>query len=48
MNDFFENAFDENDVTKSYSVLDFIKGMFYGGVLNTQPKPSYILISKED
>ena len=48
MSEFFENAFNENDVTKSYSVLDFIKGMFYGGVLNTQPKPSYILISKEN
>lgn len=47
-NEFFEGANNENDVSKSYSVLDFIKGMFYGGVLNTQPRPNYILISKED
>lgn len=47
MNVFFENAINENDVSKSFSVLDFINGMFYGGVLNTQPKPNYILISKK-
>ena len=37
----------ENDVTKSYSLEDFIKGMFYGGVVNKSLKPNYILISKK-
>lgn len=46
--EFFDGAYDENDVTKSYSVADFIKGMFYGGVINTQPSTNYILISKND
>lgn len=46
-NDFFEDAIDENDVSKSYSVIDFIKGMFYGGVLNTHPLDNYILVSKK-
>ena len=36
-----------NDVTKSYSLEDFIKGMFYGGVVNESLKPNYILISKK-
>lgn len=38
---------DENDVTKSYSLENFIKGMFYGGVVNKSLKPNYILISKK-
>lgn len=46
-NEFFEDAIDENDVSKSYSVIDFIKGMFYGGVLNTHPLDNYILVSKK-
>lgn len=40
-------ATDEDDVTKSYSLEDFIKGMFYGGVVNHSLKPNYILISKK-
>ena len=36
----------ENDVTKTYSLEDFIKGMFYGGVVNHPLKPNFILISK--
>lgn len=36
----------ESDVTKSYSVDNFIKGIFYGGVVNKTLKPNYILISK--
>lgn len=40
------NAKDENDVTKSYSLEDFIKGMFYGGVINKPLKSNYILISQ--
>lgn len=38
---------DENDVTKSFSLENFIKGMFYGGVINKSLKPNYILISKK-
>lgn len=38
---------DENDVTKSFSLENFIKGMFYGGVINTSLNKNYILISKE-
>lgn len=45
-NEFFVDAFDENDPTKSYSVKDFIKGMFYGGLTNKALSPNYILISK--
>ena len=41
------DAIDENDVTKSYSLKDFIKGMFYGGVVNKSLEPNYILISKK-
>lgn len=37
---------DPNDVTKSFSVENFIKGMFYGGVINKSLQPNYILISK--
>ena len=39
-------ATDENDVTKSFSIEDFIKGMFYGGVVNKTLSSNYILISK--
>lgn len=45
-NEYFENALDENDPTQSYSVIDFVKGMFYGGVVNKKLEPNYILISK--
>ena len=40
------DANDENDVTKSFSLENFIKGMFYGGVVNKSLSPNYILISK--
>lgn len=40
------DAKDENDVTKSFSLENFIKGMFYGGVVNKSLCPNYILISK--
>ncbi len=43
---YFDGATDEADPTKSYSVPDFIKGIFYGGVVNKTLKPNYILISK--
>lgn len=41
------DATDENDVSKSFSLENFIKGMFYGGVINKSLKPNYILISKK-
>lgn len=43
---YFDDASNENDPTKSYSVSDFVKGIFYGGVVNETLKPNYILISK--
>lgn len=43
---FFDGAVDENDPSKSYSVEDFVKGIFYGGIVNKTLKPNYILISK--
>lgn len=42
----FCDATTEEDVTKSYSIEDFLVGMFYGGVVNTTLKPNYILVSK--
>ena len=50
LNDFkfrrFYGANTENDYTKSFSIENFIKGIFYGGVVNKTLKPNYILISK--
>lgn len=45
-NPFFENANTENDPTKSFSVMDFVNGIFKGGLVNTKLKSNYILISK--
>jgi len=42
----FCGATAEEDVTKSYSIEDFLVGMFYGGVVNTTLNPNYILVSK--
>ena len=47
MNEFLEGAVAEGDPNKSYSVIDFIKGMFYGGIISKDLKPNYILISKK-
>lgn len=47
LSEFLCNATSESDPTKSYSVLDFIKGIFCGGVVNKELKPNYILISKK-
>lgn len=44
--EFFDGAVYEDDVTKSYSVSDFLKGLFYGGVINHDLLPNYILITK--
>lgn len=43
----FFHATDDNDVTKSYSIEQFIDGMFHGGVVNKNLKPNYILVSKK-
>lgn len=42
----FCGATTEEDVSKSYSIEDFLVGMFYGGVVNTKLEPNYILVSK--
>ena len=42
----FYNAAGENDYIKSYSIENFIRGIFYGGITNKTLKPNYILISK--
>ncbi|MBO5630485.1 MAG: hypothetical protein J5965_15585 [Aeriscardovia sp.] len=43
---YFEGAVSEEDVTKSYSVINFIKGMFYGGLVNKTLPSNFILISQ--
>lgn len=45
--EYFNGSVDENDPTKSFSVLDFVKGIFYGGIVNKKLEPNYILISKK-
>jgi len=44
----FCGAISEDDITKTYSLENFLKGMFCGGILNTKPKPNYILVSKNN
>lgn len=46
MEKFLDDSKGENDVTTSYSLTSFIRGIGQGGVVNYQPKPNYILISK--
>lgn len=43
---FLTDSNGEGDVTTSYSLKNFILGIAQGGVVNIQPKPNYILISK--
>ena len=43
---YFDGAISVNDPTKSYSLADFVKGIFYGGIVNKILPPNYILISK--
>lgn len=47
MAQFLTDATSENDPTKSFSVLDFISGIFHGGIINEDIKPNYILLSKK-
>lgn len=42
----FCGATDENDCTKSYSIEAFMKGIFYGGLVNKTLESNYILVSK--
>lgn len=44
---FLTNATSENDPTKSFSVLDFMNGIFHGGIVNEKIKSNYILLSKK-
>ena len=46
-NQFFDGAVSEDDPSKSFSVLDFVKGMFQGSVVTKNLSPNYILISKK-
>lgn len=46
MGKFLDDSKGEADVTTSYSLTSFIRGIGQGGVVNYQPKPNYILISK--
>ena len=48
MSKYLDGTTDENDPTKSYSVDKFIYGISHGGIVNFQPKPNYILISKNN
>lgn len=41
-------ATSEGDLTKSYSLEGFIKGIFYGGVVNSDLPSNYILVSKNE
>lgn len=43
----FLGATSEDDRSKTYSLESFLKGMFYGGVVNDSLKPNYILVSKK-
>lgn len=45
---FLDDSKGEADPTVSYSLKNFINGMGQGGVVNYQPKPNYILISKSN
>lgn len=42
----FMGATSENDITKTFSLENFLKGIFYGGVVNKSLKHNYILVSK--
>lgn len=44
----FYGATSENDFTKSYSIETFISGIQQGGIVNKQPNPNYILITKKN
>lgn len=42
----FCGATTEDDCSKSFSIEDFLRGMFYGGLVNTTLEPNFILVSK--
>ena len=45
--DYFDNSTGEGDPSKSYSLIDFVKGIFQGGIVNKKLTPNYILVSKK-
>ena len=45
-NEFFNDSLGEMDPTTSFSLLNFVQGMFYGTNLSKKLKPNYILVSK--
>lgn len=45
---YFDGATNTNDYTKSFSVINFVRGMFQGSVVNTKLPDNYILISKNN
>ena len=46
--EYFDNSTGEGDPSKSYSLIDFVKGIFQGGVVNKTSAPNYILVSKKN
>ncbi len=46
--DYFDNTTGENDPSKSYSLIDFVQGIFQGGLVNKALSPNYILVSKSN
>ena len=44
--DRFKDATSEEDISKTFSLEEFLKGIFYGGVVNKSLNHNYILISK--
>lgn len=44
----FLGANSESDVTKTYSLENFIIGIQQGGIVNRQPAPNYILVTKNN
>ena len=46
--DYFDNSTGEDDPSKSYSLIDFVKGMTQGSAANKKLEPNYILVSKKN
>lgn len=47
-NEFLVNATNPNDPTKSYSLDEFFKGVFVGGITNKDIKSNFIMVSKNN
>jgi hypothetical protein len=46
--EYFDDSKGENDVTKSYSLSSFVKGMFFNSYISRDLRPNYILISRNE